>query len=217
MPDMSLKPDLWLNLDPVSMDVSSGENRSNLTEIMPFLFLGGNMAAEDVESLRQKGITYVLNTAKECVPSAAVQSAGLSGEIVYLKCDLLDRSSEDLGCFLSQAFAFIEEARKACGKVLVHCRHGVSRSASLVIAYLMSCHDMHLRAAYNFVKGARPEICPNLGFLLVLENMQDQLYPDEQEETFDYEPSTPLFPAPSARRMLQERRSFADGLLVGGE
>lgn len=50
------------------------------------------------------------------------------------------------------------------GKTLVHCMAGVSRSASLVIVYLMKHCGMSLRQAYHYVKSARPIIRPNVGF-----------------------------------------------------
>jgi len=48
--------------------------------------------------------------------------------------------------------------------VLVHCHMGVSRSATVVIAYLMKYFHMTHREAYNFVKKKRSVINPNEGF-----------------------------------------------------
>lgn len=45
--------------------------------------------------------------------------------------------------------------------VYVHCRVGVGRSASFVIAYLMYSEWMSLRYAYKEVSGWRPQISPN--------------------------------------------------------
>lgn len=51
-----------------------------------------------------------------------------------------------------------------CGSVLVHCAAGVSRSASIVIAYLMRNNGMNYTEAYALVKNKRFVICPNHGF-----------------------------------------------------
>ena len=50
------------------------------------------------------------------------------------------------------------------GKVLVHCYAGVSRSATIVLAYLMQEHNLSFNAAYKLVKSKRPFISPNDGF-----------------------------------------------------
>ena len=50
------------------------------------------------------------------------------------------------------------------GKVLVHCVQGISRSATLVIAYLMLKHHMTVQNAVRLVRAQR-EIWPNQGFL----------------------------------------------------
>lgn len=50
-------------------------------------------------------------------------------------------------------------------KVLVHCHRGVSRSATIVIMYLMRKFKLTLRDAYKLVKSRRDKIDPNAGFI----------------------------------------------------
>lgn len=59
-------------------------------------------------------------------------------------------------------------------KILVHCAVGVSRSASLVLAYLMINHHLPLVEAIKTVKEHR-WISPNRGFLKHLRNLDVQL------------------------------------------
>lgn len=51
------------------------------------------------------------------------------------------------------------------GVVLVHCNAGVSRSASVVIGFLMCQEKMSFDEAFSAVKAARPYIQPNPGFM----------------------------------------------------
>lgn len=59
---------------------------------------------------------------------------------------------------------FIRDAIAKDGKVFVHCYAGVSRSATIVIAYLMFEHGLSYSAAIKLVKSKRPFINPNDGF-----------------------------------------------------
>lgn len=68
-------------------------------------------------------------------------------------------------------------ARLGEGKrVLVHCQAGISRSATICIAYLMRYHHMSWSAAYMVLKDARPLICPNMGFMTQLAAYEKSLH-----------------------------------------
>ena len=54
---------------------------------------------------------------------------------VFLKCDDRAEAAQDLASFFETAVEFIKRALKAREAILVHCGQGVSRSASIVIAY----------------------------------------------------------------------------------
>ena len=58
-----------------------------------------------------------------------------------------------------------DEARLAGERVLVHCHAGVSRSATIVIAYIMKHTQLNMHDAYTFVKDRRTIISPNFNFL----------------------------------------------------
>lgn len=60
------------------------------------------------------------------------------------------------------------------GRILVHCAVGVSRSATLVLAYLMIYHRLTLVEAIKTVKDHRG-IIPNRGFLRQLVNLDNSL------------------------------------------
>ena len=60
-------------------------------------------------------------------------------------------------------------------KILVHCRAGASRSASLVIAFLMKKKKLSLIESYQFVLNKRPIIEPNMGFVIQLKQLEKDL------------------------------------------
>ena len=69
----------------------------------------------------------------------------------------------------------ISEAVSNNNNVIVHCAAGMSRSATLVLAYLMIENRWHYKEAYNFVKNRRPIIQPNIGFIKQLKALEYRL------------------------------------------
>lgn len=63
------------------------------------------------------------------------------------------------------SFSSTEEAYQSGQGVLVHCQAGVSRSATIVIAYLMKHTLMTMTDAYKYVRSRRPVVSPNLNFM----------------------------------------------------
>lgn len=71
---------------------------------------------------------------------------------------------------------FLLQIALSGGKTLTHCVAGVSRSASICIAYLMKHHNLSLLEAYNHVKEKRSSIRPNCNFFRQLMDYELQLF-----------------------------------------
>ena len=59
--------------------------------------------------------------------------------------------------------------------LLLRCCLGVSRSATIVLAYLMKYHHRTLKEAFEYLIEKRPQIWPNEGFLLQLIRYETEL------------------------------------------
>ncbi|XP_062130794.1 dual specificity protein phosphatase 19 [Drosophila sulfurigaster albostrigata] len=124
-----------------------------------FLYLGSQDAVSAENAVKYK-LTHILSVGIE-TPNVELPS---TVKCKHLPC--LDLPETDLLQYvLPVAIDFIEEAHAAKGCVLVHCNAGVSRSASVVIGYLMQRRDMRFEEAYHLVKSWRPCIQPNGGFM----------------------------------------------------
>jgi atypical dual specificity phosphatase len=64
--------------------------------------------------------------------------------------------------------------------VLIHCLAGMSRSVTIVIAYIMSVTPLTLEETLNLVKSVRPTVCPNSGFRKQLQEFQANRVAEER-------------------------------------
>lgn len=78
-------------------------------------------------------------------------------------------------------------------KVLIHCQCGVSRSASLVVAYVMKKRSWDLNTAYDYVKQQSPCISPNMTLMFQLIDWQRMLNSSQQSRA----PASSCLPAES--------------------
>jgi protein-tyrosine phosphatase len=94
-----------------------------------------------------------------------------------------DRNEEEICEHFEKAHKIIRMAMAAGKKVLVHCAHGVSRSPTIVAAYLMIEHRFSQREAMEWVIKWRPIASPNDGFMEQLKRLEtfNRLHPREDE------------------------------------
>ncbi|CAK6950709.1 dual specificity protein phosphatase 2 [Scomber scombrus] len=127
-------------------------------ELLPFLFLGSAIHSSRRETLAAAGITAVLNVSSSC-PNF------YEGEFQYLRINVEDNLAADIRACFATAIAFIDSVKQSGGRVLVHCQAGISRSATICLAYLMHTQRVRLEEAFDFVKQRRQVISPNLAFM----------------------------------------------------
>jgi len=136
---------------------------NKMHEIIPGLFLGSVLAAHDLDLLTSNNITHVLQVTDEFKP----KHRHLTYKVVYAQ----DRPDYDLSQHFEDCIAFIDEVIVGKqGRILVHCLAGVSRSASVVIAYMIKKHSFTFERAFDLVVQKRPFVNPNKGFQIQLQN-----------------------------------------------
>ena len=96
----------------------------------------------------------------------------IKDEINVYKFEIADNLNQNIMQYFSEVNNIIENEK--C--VLVHCVVGISRSATLVIAYLMCVQHMTLLEAYTYVKIRRRQIQPNYEFMKQLIKYEFSLY-----------------------------------------
>eukprot|EP01060_Flectonema_neradi_P015015 TRINITY_DN2170_c0_g1_i1.p1 TRINITY_DN2170_c0_g1~~TRINITY_DN2170_c0_g1_i1.p1 ORF type:complete len:236 (+),score=41.30 TRINITY_DN2170_c0_g1_i1:61-768(+) len=134
------------------------------------LFLGSANDAVNKESLKEHKITHVLNATKEC---GNIEDL----DIKTLRIAVRDHCDAPLSEHFAEAAKWIAAALSEGGKVLVHCKGGVSRSSTLVAAFLMVNRHMTCDSALDMIRTRRSIISPNIGFLLSLEAFEKVALP----------------------------------------
>ncbi|VDM59854.1 unnamed protein product [Angiostrongylus costaricensis] len=128
------------------------------SRIFPYLLLGTEWNASNWEELNQNNVSYILNMTREVDNFFPMH-------FKYVKISVSDEASTNLLNNWNLTYSFIKEA-KELGKVcLVHCKKGISRSSSTVIAYAMKEYGWSLEHALAYVKKRRNCITPNKGFM----------------------------------------------------
>lgn len=94
----------------------------------------------------------------------------------YKIIEIIDDKEQDLKQHMRDCIRFLEQAIHVDKKrVLVHCAAGVSRSASIVVAYHMFHYNLPFKEAYERVREKRPCINPNDGFIAQLQEFEKEL------------------------------------------
>lgn len=135
--------------------------------VCPFLSGSQDVAAE-FDLLKKYKVTHILNV-------ATLVKNSFPENFTYMNIDLQDIPQTDIAQHFESAFQFIDEGMDKGGCVLVHCNAGISRSSTIVIAYLMMKKHWPLNKAYQYVKEKRSKIRPNAGFQEQLQTFEQQL------------------------------------------
>ncbi|KAJ7309103.1 hypothetical protein JRQ81_008430 [Phrynocephalus forsythii] len=143
------------------------------TQIFEHVFLGSEWNASNLEDLQNRGVRYILNVTREI-------DNFFPGVFEYHNIRVYDEEATDLLAYWNDTYKFISKAKKNGSKCLVHCKMGVSRSASTVIAYAMKEYGWNLDRAYDYVKERRTVTKPNPSFMRQLEEYQGILLASKQ-------------------------------------
>jgi len=142
----------------------------NCDQVIPNLYLGGVDAVADSQRVSSQGIKAICC----CLREMEYPSNEFCKDVEYYRVDVEDMGREPIEMYFPEATDFIHSWISREQPVLVHCRAGVSRSASVIIAYLMTYQGYSLHEAFFVVKSHRSVITPNVGFMEKLCNFEEE-------------------------------------------
>ncbi|GAA5915026.1 hypothetical protein JCM6882_006759 [Rhodosporidiobolus microsporus] len=130
-------------------------------EVIPRLWIGDYQAAQDLNLLAEKGIS--------CVVSAMRQEYDPHAGIELHRVAVDDDDRTNIAEHFERTAEFVHAALERDQGVLVHCQAGVSRSTTLVAAYLMLKHGLNVEQAVDKIRSARAQVEPSEFFMMQLE------------------------------------------------
>lgn len=190
-------------------------------EMVSNVYLGDESNAFNLETLKKFNIGLIINVANE-VENDLLDTSSISYDIikhnestfylrkngvyfngeeysVYSKKFFWDHNHKDLKEYFSLAHNLIDFTKSNGKNVLIHCQCGISRSASLMISYVMKTLRMGFDAAYHHVKVRSDVVSPNLSLISQLLNYEKDLRKSKELKFMSFKqvdyPKMPATPA----------------------
>ena len=140
---------------------------SDLHQVIPRFFIGSQDAASNFKGLQEHEISHILNVGGATVANLP--------HIIYKYMPILDTPEFNIKDHFDDAILFVRKGLQS-GSVLVHCNAGISRSSTVIVAYLMKEERRSLDSALQLVKKARCIAKPNPGFMKQLRSYEKELF-----------------------------------------
>lgn len=159
------------------------QDMPTISEIEPGLFIGDSASSSELSTLTKNNITAIVSLANN---GAEAWSRPANRELVPADCHMFvccaDSPTQDLLARLADICEFIDaHSAEAGSNVLVHCTAGRSRSATIVVAYLMRKNGQSLDTVLKNVKDKR-RIDPSANFIGQLEIWEEVGYSVWEDE-----------------------------------
>jgi dual specificity MAP kinase phosphatase len=141
------------------------------SKVYDWLYIGSYSNATNKKDLESIHCKTILNCASEC-KNLFENEPGYK----YLKLNIKDTLDYPIEDHFTDSNAFLSQAHENNETVFVHCQLGKSRSATIIIAYLIKHMNMSTNEAYTFLKRARSSIMPNLSFMNKLRSYEQSIH-----------------------------------------
>ena len=142
-----------------------------INKIEDLLFLGDFEGACNQSLLNNLDIKTVIT-----IKDSEIPNDKRSDGVIYQSIIADDHPSVDLLSHFHETNAWITYGQSKGHGVLVHCQAGMSRSATVVIAFLMNKYNKSSTETKTLVKSKRSVVSPNFGFEAQLQIYEDMNY-----------------------------------------
>ncbi|CAF1152773.1 unnamed protein product [Rotaria magnacalcarata] len=131
----------------------NANSHRELSEILDLWLYQGNWEeANDLVLLDRLAISHIVNVTSYTINDSSRRILHISSR---------EGRSADLLESFNTTNSFLDKCREQGQRTLVHCNRGVSRSSTIVLAYLMYHKNWPLLQAYEYLLIKRPQALPN--------------------------------------------------------
>jgi len=135
-------PEIYRNFDLATID-----EIEKLSEVVPGLFISSISCMSD-DILEEQNIKNTISVTKN---PPKVNNDKINRMYILIN----DTHGENIDEYFDKAYDFIEKSLDKNEKVLVHCKIGMSRSATIIISYLMKKYNMTVDESLKYLKEKR--------------------------------------------------------------
>lgn len=150
-------------------------------EIVPRIWIGSKKDALSVDFMRDHSIGMIVNCTEDV-------DAPFANSIVSMRIPVHDNPawntvfSKHVSHVVSRMHVFLRQTHGQ--NILVHCVAGISRSATLVAAFLMTQYRISMNDAIAFIQSRKPEtFCAGVNFKPVLQSIESHVLSSRSSET----------------------------------
>ena len=140
-------------------------NKPQIFKVIDNLYMSGYQTAKNLDFLKQNKINHIVN-----LTSQSCENIHLN-DLEYSSFKLSDNAQFNLSEILDNIIQVISDQISQGKSVLVHCKMGISRAPSIIIAYLIKIIGRTYNQAFDEVQKIDPKISPNVGYLFQLESL----------------------------------------------
>jgi protein-tyrosine phosphatase len=143
------------------------------------LYIGGVGCIYSPENMHTCGITHIISLEQKSKSPTRTSSSSTTTPAAYtqLRCNVYDSINEKISRYFNICFSFIDIALTNGNHILIQCFQGISRAATLCIAYMMLTRhrkgeEVNVEKCLDILRSVRPTVRPNPGFMLELMSLQ---------------------------------------------
>lgn len=147
------------------------KNKDKISLVSPHVYISSYEVANDYNILQKYNIRHVLTILSDSSSNVMTHYPFVN----YLRVYKVDIFFENIKDSFDDTYKFIDNAVSKGENILVHCYAGMSRSPTIVAAYLMLKYNMTADQALEQIKHGRNIASPNFGFVNQLGQYEKEL------------------------------------------
>ena len=148
---------IYSNIETFNLSASKIDNN---------IYLGSSINAANYKELKDIGIKCIINVTK----AISNYYEDNEDEFDYYRISVEDIENESIINNLDLVYKYIDRQIKKNKKILIHCFAGRSRSAAVVLFYLIKKYNLNIKEAYDLILKKRHVVNINKSFYNEINN-----------------------------------------------